>query len=86
MGAAETVIMLALTLGLAFAGWNCVVKNDYLVKIHRQQLEQANARFFPFARFIRKPWYPIFLRMCGIATWLCAIVLIYLTWFREPAR
>ncbi len=87
MSGSETVVMLAATLGLAFAGWNCVVKNNYLVKIHRQQFgDPSGTRFYPFARLINKQWYPAFIRSCGIAIWLCAIFIIYLTWFREPAH
>lgn len=87
MSASETVIMVALTLALGFAGWNCVIKNDYVVKIHRQQFGSGGgARFYPFSKLIAKPWYPAFLRGCGITIWLCTTLIIYLTWFREPAH
>ena len=87
MTAAETVIMLALALGLAFAGWNCIYKTDYLVKTHRNQFQSVTGvRFYPFARLVMKPWYPSYLRGCGIAIWLWDVVLIYLVWFRKPAH
>jgi hypothetical protein len=79
--------MLALTLGLAFAGWNCISKTDSLVKRHRDRFEKtASGRFYPFAIFVEKSWYPIFLRGCGVAIWLFGTALIYLTWFRKPAH
>ena len=86
MSASETVVMLALTLALAFAGWNCVTRTDYLVKAHRSQFGKPNGvRFYPLARFVNRTWYPAFLRGCGIAIWLCGVVFVYFTWFREPA-
>lgn len=87
MTASEAVIMLALTLALGFAGWNCVSKTDYLVKMHRSQFEKAGGvRFYPFASLVTKSWYPAFLRGCGIAIWLCDIVFIYFIWFRKPVH
>ena len=86
MNAAETAIMLALTFGLAYAGWNCLYKTDYLVKMHRKQFQKAaGVRFYPFASLVVKPWYPAYLRGCGLAIWLCDVVFIYLIWFRRPA-
>ena len=87
MSASETVVMLALTLALAFAGWNCVTRTDYLVKAHRSQFGKPNGvRFYPLARFVNRTWYPAFLRGCGIAIWLCGVVFVYFTWFREPSH
>ena len=83
----ETVIMLALVLGLAFAGWNCISKTNHLVKRHRDQFQKAGgARFYPFAIFVEKSWYPALLRGCGIAIWLADIVFVYFTCFRKPVH
>ena len=87
MTSGQTAVMLVLVGGLAVTGWICIYKTDALVRMHRRQYEKyAMVRLNPFSRMVTKSWYPTYLFASGVAIWLWDIALIYLFWFRKPAR
>ena len=87
MATGQTVVMLALVVGLAITGWLCFYKADALAARQRRQYEKyAFVRLNPFSSMVTKSWYPTYLRVSGVLIWLWDITLVYLIWFRKPPQ
>ena len=87
MATGQTLVLLALTGGLAICGWLCMYRTDALVERQRRRYEKSEwVRAYPFSSMVMKDWYPTYLRGSGLLIWLSDIFLIYFFWFRKPVR
>jgi len=61
------------------AGWFFVVKTDKVVTMARRNYANSKlTQAYPFADFVLKPSYPIFIRVMGIFLWVWMAIFDYL--------
>lgn len=74
MTMAHAISVLLISLYFYVFGWFCVFKTSVVVAMGRRYYGRSKlARSVPNSGMVFRPWYPTFIRCCGIFIWLWAL-------------